>query len=383
MDIPKFNTVPISAKKVLVAPLDWGLGHATRCIPIISALLKRGNAVIIAATGGRKTILAAAFPGIPFVDLPDYNVRLSVSPDRFHSGLFRQLPRLWSVMRSEKKWLNEFCRTQSVDLIISDNRYGLYHKDIHCIFITHQLFIFSGFGNRIDRWLMHFHFRLIARFRECWVPDHAEAAKSMAGRLSHPPKTPPFPVAYLGLLSRFAGGGLTTSNGYAKTDVLVVLSGPEPQRSQAERIIVKQLSAFNGPALLVRGLPGREADSFPTDSAFGNNRQLRIVHHLPAAELRRAILAAGTIICRSGYSTLMDLVALRRTALLLPTPGQPEQEYLAAWMIKKGWMACRQQDSFSLAEILKSNGRTAESKAGMPEPEDLFFNGELPGLTLR
>lgn len=383
MDILKFNTAAIVGKTVLIAPLDWGLGHATRCIPIINALLKRENRVIIAATGSRKAILAETFPGLKMVELPDYEVRLSASPGRLNSKLLRQFPRLWFVIKQEKKWLDALCRTETIDLVISDNRYGLFHKSVHCIFITHQLFIISGFGNRADRWLMRFHFRLIGRFRECWVPDNADPEKSLAGRLSHPPETPAFPVTYLGLLSRFAGIAHSNVEEYAKTELLILLSGPEPQRTLLENVVIRQLVKEGISALLVRGLPHLEAVT-PDSETPGDDSRLRVVNHLRATALALAISRAGTIVCRSGYSTLMDLIALRRSAVLIPTPGQPEQEYLAGYMEEKGWMSQQKQATCSLKELgAQELANPGKKQHALPEPGLVFFNGELPGLTLQ
>ncbi len=393
MDIPKFNTASISGKKVLVAPLDWGLGHVTRCIPIVRALLQRGNTVIIAATGSRKALLALELPEVSIIGIPDYEIRLGKAGIRQIPELLRQLPKLISVIKRENSWLAGICLKEKIDLVISDNRYGLYHPDVHCIFITHQLFIRSGLGEWIDRRLMKLHFRLIGRFSECWIPDNANPELALAGRLSHPPLQPVFPVTYIGLLSRFAGNRHGTAERSSAAlpleadRLLILLSGPEPHRTTAETIIMRQLNLYQGPVTFVRGLPGEHGET-GTDPVSGaepgdGNNERKIVAHLDTKALELALMQAGRIICRSGYSSLMDLMALGRTATLVATPGQAEQEYLANHMKEKGWMELCPQSELSLTALTGGHSGSNSGNTNRRVPAFFFFDGELPALTLR
>ncbi|HET6999716.1 MAG TPA: hypothetical protein VFI33_00315 [Puia sp.] len=131
---------------VLVAPLDWGLGHATRCIPIINELILRGARVIVAANPAQNTLLKSEFSGIEFVEIPGYNIRYKSGIFLKWSLLFR-IPSIWRQMKRENTWLDEILRQRHIDAVISDNRYGLFHKSCPCIFLTHQLQIQSGIGH--------------------------------------------------------------------------------------------------------------------------------------------------------------------------------------------------------------------------------------------
>ena len=179
---------------VLVAPLDWGLGHATRCIPIIKELVKQGAGVIIAAVGNQKKLLEAEFPQLEFLEIPGYEIRYKRGFFLKWSLLFR-IPGILRQIRLENRWLEKTLQNRKVDVVISDNRYGLFHKGHFCVFITHQLYIQSGskppgaLGKWIDGRLLKWNYKLISKFSCCWVPDQ-ERGLSLAGILSHPAGMP-------------------------------------------------------------------------------------------------------------------------------------------------------------------------------------------------
>jgi len=187
-------------KRVLVAPLDWGLGHATRCIPIIYELLEQGCSVIIAASGPTEILLKKEFPELIFLPLKGYAVRYSKKKSWLPLTIFFQIPSIITSICYEHCWLKKIVKEKDIDLVISDNRFGLYHATIPSVYITHQLLIKTGdrFTENIAQQI-HFHF--IKKFTQCWVPD-AEENNNLAGELSHPKKHPDN-IKYIGPLSRF------------------------------------------------------------------------------------------------------------------------------------------------------------------------------------
>lgn len=326
--------------KILIAPLDWGLGHATRCIPIIYHLLNNGVTVVVAASGPVKALLQQEFPQLEFLNLPGYNMRYSTG-SRQGFTLFRQVPKLIKAVNSEHKWLETLLQNRQFDAVISDNRLGFYNKDVKCIYITHQLTIKTG--NVFSDWVAQkIHYRFINKYSECWVPDN-DGENNLAGDLSHPKKRPQIPVTYIGALSRFEK---TVSE--KKYALLIVLSGPEPQRTIFETIVLKQLKTYKENVLVVRGLP----DSAETLSH--SNKNIEIHNHLYAAALNTAFLQSKTILCRSGYTTIMDLIALQQQAILVPTPGQTEQEYLATYLQQKGIFYSTAQAGFILQKAMNA-----------------------------
>jgi uncharacterized protein (TIGR00661 family) len=331
--------------RVLVAPLEWGLGHATRCIPIIRELLANGCEVLIGAESAPKELLQKEFPQLIFLSLRGYRMRYSRRSKWLPVRILLQVPKILYSIHNEHHWLKKIVKQVSINAVISDNRFGLYHNGIPCIYITHQLTIKTG--NRFTEWLAQkIHYRYINRYKQCWVPD-VEGKTNLAGELSHPQILPKTPVTYIGPLSRFE-----KMEAGKKHDLAVIISGPEPQRSIFEELLVEKLVNYRGRVLFVRGLP-----SGPSLKK-NNNPNIEFHNHLSSAELNNAIQASAFIISRSGYTTVMDLVKLQRTALLVPTPGQTEQEYLALHLSEKKFFSCIAQKDFSLdalSEAINNN----------------------------
>ena len=325
--------------KVLVAPLDWGLGHATRCIPIIRELVKQGCTVIIAAGGAQKSLLQEEFPDLSFVEMPGFRVQYSKNRAFTLLKIIFNIPKILIGIKQENQWLRRFAGGEALDVVISDNRYGLYGGGRLSVFITHQLAIRSSLGPAADWLLRRLNYSYIRRFSVCWVPDLA-GADNLAGMLSHPREMPAIPVRYIGWLSR-----LETVKEEIVYDLLILLSGPEPQRAILEEMLMEQLTGGAGRTVLVRGLP-------KGGSVIKAPGGVVVFDHLPARELGRVIGQSRLVLARSGYSTIMDLVRLRRRAVYIPTPGQPEQEYLGRYMEERGIGVCIRQHGFVLKEAV-------------------------------
>jgi hypothetical protein len=320
-----------------VAPLDWGLGHATRCIPILREFVAQGAEPWIAASGIQKELLQTDFSSLSFLELDGYGVNYSSQGRSLPWKILAQAPSLWNRMRKEHNWLHKVNKIHRFHGIISDNRFGLYHPEIKSVFLTHQLAIKTGLGSWANNWVNRQNRQIIERFNECWVPDWP-GEENLAGELSHP-ATPPKQVKYIGPLSR-----LEMVETPEKLGLLIILSGPEPQRSILESKILEQLSQADEKFVLVRGL---SAEENPIHHPKGI-----ILNHLGSEELAKKIASAEFVICRSGYSSIMDLVKLGKPMILVPTPGQAEQEYLFNQMLTKGMAIGASQDTFNIIELL-------------------------------
>lgn len=335
-----FNTTS-EKPVVLLSPLDWGLGHTTRCIPIINELLHQGCNVIIACNSTQKALLSREFPQLNHVHLSGYNLKYGKKRWGTIVRIILQTPKILIKINNEKTWLNIFLKSQPVDLIISDNRFGLYAPDIPSVFITHQLHIKTGLGKLADYLIQQLNYKRIKKFSTCWVPDQQGTTDSLAGELSNPKKLPTIPVEYIGGLSRF-----NTCKQKANTiDVLIILSGPEPQRTIFEELVLSTLKLLPEKTVLVRGLPKESSEAVVENNCT-------IYNHAPAGLLNELICNAEFVISRSGYTTVMDLMKLGKKSILVPTPGQAEQEYLATHLHQQQLAYTVLQEQFSLTKAL-------------------------------
>jgi UDP-N-acetylglucosamine transferase subunit ALG13 len=325
--------------KILISPLDWGLGHATRLVPLIHYFLSMGCQVTIAASGQTKTLLRQEFPDLIFMQLPGYEITYAVKGRNFTLKMLFQVPRIIKAIVREHLWLRRHQHLHRWDAVISDNRYGLFHRNCASIFITHQINIRAEKGKMVDRIIRHLNHRLIRNFTYCWIPDDP-SAKNLSGELSHG-NLPPNAV-FIGPLSRFE-----SLEAAVERLLLILISGPEPQRTHFETLLQRQLKNHVGEVVIVRGLPGHHRLPDPSG-------QVTWINHLSAADLEGVISRAGLVICRSGYSTIMDLARTRKRAVLVPTPGQTEQLYLAQYLMESQWFPAFRQETFSLPEAIKT-----------------------------
>lgn len=333
-------------KKVLIAPLDWGLGHATRCIPVITALLELGYHVTIATEGPHEIILREAFPNLTFLRLKGYGIRYSKNAAGFAFKMLVQIPRILYNIFREFWWLHTTNRHQQFDLIISDNRLGFFHLKTPSVFITHQLNLQTPFSwlTNLLQWIQYTWFKLF--YTMVWVPD-MEGEQSLSGILGNPRLKPSVPVWYMNCLSRLKVYASNQVNEQQPTDVFLgILSGPEPQRSIFQEILWTEGNQLHQSFKLIAGTADQAHNH--ADSATGS-----IVPHLGGPALVKAIENTKYIISRGGYTSLMELIPLKKPLILVPTPGQTEQVYLAKRWQAKGWAIAYDQTEFHLETALK------------------------------
>ena len=326
-------------KKVLICPLNWGLGHATRCVPIIRGLLESGDNVIIAADKAPLAFLKKEFPNLEFIELPGFEPLYSKGNSQVFQ-LLKSIPNALINFNKEHKALEKIVDDYKIDLVISDNRFGCWSKKVHSIYITHQLHIQAPKPFRWTQGILNkLHNIYIKKYDELWIPD-IENTPSLSGILSHPADVK-IKTKYIGFLSRFS----EIKDEEKSIDYLVILSGPEPQRTILEDIIIKQANDTDETIVILRAKPNEEnlPDNIP------NN--VTIFNHVDDDKFTKLVSKSDKIICRGGYSSLMDLITLNRNAYLIPTPGQTEQEYLAKYLTEKGLFNYCNQKDFKLKDV--------------------------------
>jgi UDP-N-acetylglucosamine transferase subunit ALG13 len=333
------------------------LGHTTRCIPVISELIRLNCTVIIACNSSQKALLLHEFPSLSYIDLPGYNLFYGKKRTSTLALIFFQLPKILTRIKQEHTWLTTLLDKQPITAVISDNRFGLYSTRVPCIFITHQLAIQSGLGRFVNYLARKWNYGFIKRFTACWVPDY-KGPSSLAGQLSNPKQLPSTTINYLGGLSRFQ----SCPPGPATIDLLIILSGPEPQRTIFENRLLHDLKNYPGHTVLVRGLPADRSIIEPTPS-------LTIHNHVSADKLNKLICAAGIIISRCGYTTVMDVLKLGKKSIMVPTPGQPEQEYIARYLHNRQLVFTVSQQDFSLQPALTACGNFSFSQQSLAMDE--------------
>jgi uncharacterized protein (TIGR00661 family) len=324
-------------ERILVCPLDWGLGHASRCVPIIRYLLEQKHELVLAASGSPLALLREEFPSLPFIEFEGYNIHYS---KRFlWLTLLYQVPKIFLGIFREHVQLKKNCLTHNISLVISDNRFGCWNSSIKSIFISHQLFIRAPFFQKSIRFL---NFWVMQKYDHIWIPD-LENENNYSGALSHG-KNIPAHARYVGLLSRFSlSKNLTEIK--KNYSICVMLSGPEPQRNLLEEILIEQIEALKISAKIVRGLPTEVTQKV-------NTTNIEYANHLPTEELQELLECSEIVVCRAGYSSIMDLAALGKKAILIPTPDQTEQEYLAAYLMEKNICFSMTQNDFDLKTAL-------------------------------
>lgn len=323
--------------KILYAVLNWGLGHASRSIPVINLLLAQHIELVIASDGEALLLLQKEFPNLTFETLEAYNVQYSKNAKDFDKTIFFQLPKLGAVIKKEHQQTTDLIQKHQITHIISDNRYGVYSKNIPSVIICHQLTL--QHHSKLNQSIMNqVHFKLLNKFQAIWVPDF-KGENALAGNISITEnKKLKSKTNYIGALSRFEK---------QKTEKIyklaIILSGPEPQRTILEKKLYTQAKQIGKKIAFVRGISSAE-------NQLETNTKIKIFDLLQSKELNQVILESEAIVCRAGYSSVMDLIKLQKKAILIATPGQTEQEYLAEFLSKKDYFVSKTQAEINLHE---------------------------------
>lgn len=304
-------------KTVLISPLDWGLGHATRCVPVIQELMNQQVEVILGVSGLSGQWLKQQFPTLERVEVPFRKIEYHLWQPMVVTAILKY-PVFVKMIEEENLWLKSFCQHRKIDGIISDNRYGFYHTEIPSVCITHQLYIQTGnipFFNSLLNKLTSAYLR---PFQQIWVPDFSDHF-TLSGSLSHPPLAS-YPIKYVGLLSRFNGLSKPQQENIAYS-VVFVLSGPEPLRTVFENRCIEIAAKLGAPSAIIRGTNKPLKPTIPDGC--------HVINMANTQQLYQIIQQSACVVSRAGYSSIMDWFVLKKKAVLVPTPGQTEQEYLS------------------------------------------------------
>lgn len=316
------NLLPneIKNSRILIAPLDWGMGHTTRCVSLIKKLIEQENEIFFAGNEAQINFIKREFPTIKTTFLKGYNIALDSEKSTYWQ-VIKQLNKVRVAIKAEQVFANSFVAENNIDSIISDNRYGLYAKQTKNIFITHQLSLQIPFGKKlIDKNIKAW----VEKFDCCWIPDREE--NGFCGALIEADLT--IPKLFIGHLTRFKKAETAIKYKY-----LAIVSGPEPTRTQFAKKLVDYLLAKNEPCAIV--------------GIKGNQKQVDFFDKPTTAELEKLIHQSETIISRAGYTTIMELGALGKQCILIPTPGQYEQEYLASHVKMENFQFVSEKTFFS------------------------------------
>lgn len=332
-NISKLNS---TKKNILIAPLNWGLGHATRCIPIIKELEKNDYNPIIASDGIALEMLKKEFPHLQALTLSSYDIEYAKNGAFFKLKLIWNCPKMIRAILNEQKTVKTWIKEYQIDGIISDNRLGVFSKKVPSVFITHQLNVLTGNTTWITSKL---HQSVIKKFTECWIPDVA-GKPNLTGKLGHLANTK-LNIKYIGPLSR-----LKRKEVEKKYDLMVILSGPEPQRGILEDILKAEVLEFEGQVIFIKGkVEAQQKKEIIENVTYYN--------YMNSEELEQAFNESEIVLCRSGYTTIMDLAQLGKKAFFIPTPGQYEQEYLAKKLKRSGLIPYSKQDKFRIEKLNK------------------------------
>jgi len=321
-------------KRILVAPLNWGLGHAARCIPIIYHLIDFGFEPILGSDGDALLLLQKEFPKLISIELPSYEIRYSKKASLFKLKMLRNSLKIFQAIKAEKELTQTIIEKYRLSGLISDNRLGVYSKKIPSAIITHQLNVLNG----TTTWASTlWHRKFIRQFNECWIPD-VDGNPNLSGNLGHVNNFD-VPLKYIGPLSRFS-----KSNAKLIIPLFVLLSGPEPQRSLLEKILLSKLNNYPKKVVFVKGIMEK-------DQTVQYLENLTIYNFMTTKQLEKTLNESELVLSRSGYSTIMDLAKLGKKAFFIPTPGQSEQEYLANRLLKLNLVPTCAQDDFTLEKL--------------------------------
>jgi hypothetical protein len=349
-------------RNILICPLEWGLGHAARMIPLAGRLKEKGNNVIVGAGEEHLSLFRKELPGLTYISFPGFRPGYSkYLPSWF--VMFYKIPALVYHIIREHSELKKIIRDRSINIVISDNRFGLWNKDVTTAYVTHMLRIPFPKPFRFAEIIGIFlHRTIIRKYDLCFIPD-LPGEMNVSGRLSHGLKLPSNAI-YIGILSRFSNILPAEEDTFGYRHNTVILSGPEPQRGILKQELESIFRAQETTTIFLGGRPGVSDEMTRTGNII-------YYSHLESAMMAEALRSSDYIISRSGYTTIMELISLGCTALIIPTPGQTEQEYLAAYLEEKGWFRFLPQKKITTASLISVKAKF-DGKKMMKESEYLL-----------
>lgn len=340
--------------KVIIAPLDWGLGHATRCVPIIQYFIKKKWNVHLVSGPSNDAFLRAYFPELAVTEIPGYDVHYSSKNIKL--SLISQIPKIQKAIKDENKWLQKHLKLETYDLIVSDNRYGLYSDLIPSVILTHQLQLKTpiGFHAQASKMIKKF----LIKFDEIWIPDdpNLKLSGELGNNFGKELKT-----RFIGILSRFKK---KKTEDLSPFEWVGVVSGPENQRSIFQDQLTKLFIESNKKCLIICGQPHLDFHR--------KEKNLELISHANDELFQNYVSSALEVFSRSGYSSMMDYLTLKVHATLIPTPGQSEQEYLAQYFYSKNWMNTLSQNMLCLEDFEQE-----QKSFSMPEFDPHLLEKEL------
>lgn len=328
-------------KRVVFGTSSWGLGHATRDLALMRALLDAGCELTVVATGDALRVLKGELgERAAYLDWPDMPTSVAKTSAGFYAKTVANIPKILGTWFAEKARLKRLLREQAIDVVISDHRYGLVTDRVPSFFISHSPRYIapwrSPFMEAVMEWFIA---RWLLPVRAVLIPDDERGG--LSGDMGHKVRfLPPAKRVYLGVLSSLERHDIVED-----VDAFITISGPEPQRTQLERTLLAQLDRVEGKVVLALGKPGRTAPDAPPG--------VTVHPYLDRAGQAEMMNRARLVVCRSGYTTLMELVELGKRALLIPTPGQSEQEYLAHTLRERGLYHSVKQRELDLTRDLE------------------------------
>jgi uncharacterized protein (TIGR00661 family) len=349
-------------KHVLVSPLSWGLGHATRDLPIIRCMLARGHHVTVVATGRALALLRQEVPQCDFVEIKDYPTPYSAT--RFFVPKFLAMaPVMLAAIERETILVRRLFKRQKFDLILSDNRFRVRSDDVPSFCISHQLRFMTPQSLRFFEFLTEFFNWVYLRpFDRIIVPDAPDESQNLSGRMSHQMRwlKPGKQVYYAGILASVSRMDVPED-----VDVFVSISGPEPQRTELERIVMERIADVKADRIVITlGKP-------EVKEVRQVGRNITVYGYLDRKGQQEMMNRAKLVVCRSGYTTVMELAELGKKALMIPTPGQTEQEYLGRYYQEHGFFHSVSQYKLDLPRDIQEAGRMAGAPSSARTQDNL------------
>ncbi|MEF8794417.1 glycosyltransferase [Thiohalorhabdus sp.] len=348
----------MTGQRILFAVHDWGLGHATRDLVLIRGLLEANNEVVVLSTGRALRLLQEEIGDrCELVELRDIPKPLSRRPAAFYVKMSLALPLVFATFVRERRFARALVARKGIDRIVSDSRFGVALREVPSYYVFHSLRqIIPGRPYYLEKMVECAQKGLLSRARRILVPDEPE--NGLSGELAHDLSCDwGDRLRYIGALS-----SVSAQAGQTGVDYFISISGAEPQRTLFEERVLAQVADLPGRVVVALGKPDSETRKPDQDRVV-------IYNYLNRQDQQAMMNRARLVICRSGYTTLMELAQLHKPALFVPTPGQSEQEHLADYHCHRGHTYAVSQNDLDLPRDVAE----AERYPGLPRirpPED-------------